>query len=691
MNPCRHCGLPARGGEFCCLGCRVAWQIAGADGEEGRARWTHARFLLAALFAVAVMTQSMILYTEDVYAAAQHPTLDALVRWSLLALSAPVFLLLLPALWPRTRRPAALCLDLDTWILLAVGAAFALSAVRVWRGHGPLYLESACMVLVLVTLGRYLDARARVRVGQAVAELRALIPETAQRLAGGRLERVPVAQLRPSERVRVCAGECAAVDGTVISGCAACDFALFTGEHAPRTLGPGDALPAGVTVLDGALDVEVSAVAGGRGVDRIAEALEQARAARSPAQRTADRLARVLLPAALALALGVFIWHARAGAWDAALARALAVLLVSCPCGLGLATPLATWAAIGTALQHGVLVRDPAVFEVLPRVRRFLFDKTGTLTGGERGLRGMVNAGAHAPEPLLAVARALAAASRHPAAQALSRGLAAALPAQLQVLPGRGVRGQVDGRWYQLGNRALLREQNLALPPELAAAWARAEAEGLSVLALASEQTVAALFLLEETARPEAGAVLARLQAEGARVEILSGDAAAATAALAQRWSVPARAELLPADKEQAVAAAAAEGPVLYFGDGINDGPALARADVSATFGSATEVARAAADLVLLRDDLSVLLELQELARRTRRRIRFNLFWSVSYNPAFLYLAAAGRLAPVWCAAAMAGSSLLLTALSLPPRRPALKAAAAEPWTLAPRPSPSAS
>ncbi|TAH39647.1 MAG: cation-translocating P-type ATPase [Planctomycetota bacterium] len=690
MSGCRHCGLPAHGAEFCCLGCRIAWQVAGAGGDEGQARWAHARFLLAALFAVAVMTQSMILYTEDVYAVAQHPALDALVRWSLLALGAPVFFLLAPALWPDHRPRTRRWWSLDLWILVAVGAAFGLSAVRVWRGSGALYFESACMVLVLVTLGRYLDARARTHVGRAAAQLRALVPETALRLADGQALATPVAELRAGDAVRLAAGERAAVDGAILAGRASCDFSLFTGENAPRALGPGEVLPAGVLVLDGALDVRVTAAGGARGIDRIAEALEQARAARTPAYRTADRLAAVLLPATLLLAASVFVWHAQAGAADVGLGRALAVLLVSCPCGLGLATPLATWAAIGRALQRGVLVRNPAVFETLPRIRSFLFDKTGTLTAGERRLRGVHAPGAQGAA-LEGVAQALAAASRHPAARALSRGRVAALPDQYQVLPGRGVRGRVGATDWWLGNRALLREQGAPLSADQAAAWQRAEDAGLSVLVLGSAAAAQALFLLEETPRPEAAEVLAQLRSGGARLLILSGDALAPTTALAQRLGVAARAELLPQDKEHAVAAAAAQVPTLYFGDGINDGPALARADVSATFGAATEVARAAADLVFLREDLRGLTSMQGLARRTRRQIRFNLFWSVFYNPVFLFLAATGRLTAVWCALAMAASSLLVTALSLRREPAAASVAEPAPWSFSPRLSHSAS
>lgn len=677
---------------FCCAGCRIAFEIAGAAGAEGQARWIHARFLLAALLAVAVMTQSMILYTEELYDAAQHPALDALVRWSLLALSAPVLLLLAPALLDPSQPGWRRLASLELWILTAVTAAWLLSAVRVLRGSGALYFDSAAMVLVIVTLGRYLDARARARVGEAAAALRRLLPERALRLQDGagsraaRVEEVVVSEVRPGERVRVPAGQRAPLDGTVIAGQALADLSILTGEPAPRRLRPGDEVPAGALLLDGALDLRVSAAAGSRTLDRVAEALQQARARRTPSLRAADRLAGFLLPASLLLAAAALLGHGRGGDWDAGLSRALAILLVSCPCGLGLATPLATWSAIGAALRRGVLVRDGAALERLPAVRSFLFDKTGTLTTSERTVLRAACAG-FAETEARAVAAALAAASRHPAARALCGAAAPPLPDSFQVLAGRGVAGAVAGRRFWLGNRALLQENGLELPRELESAWRQAEAEGRSAVALAEQGGErAAIFVLGETLRPEAAEAVASLLARGRSVEVLTGDSTGAAQALRQSLGVPVHAALLPRQKEEAVALAAEQrGPVLYFGDGVNDGPALARADVSATFGSGADVARSAADLVFLGEDLRALRQVEDLARRTRLRIRFNLFWALSYNPLFLWLAASGRLSPVLCALGMALSSLLVTTLSIAPpgREPSREI---PPWTPSSKP-----
>ena len=694
--PCVHCGLPAAAGDgpaYCCLGCRIAYQIAGAGGSEGEARWVQARFLLAALFGVAVMTLSLILYTEELFASGIEATaLGQLLRWALLALATPVLFLLAPSLVEPGRAGWQRLLTLELWILVAVAAAWSLSSWRVLQGSGALYFESAAMVLVLVTLGRYLDARCRVRVGAAAAELRALLPDRVRVIRDGALAERAVDTLAPGEVVRVLAGERCPVDGTVVEGEASCDFAAFTGEHAPRTVLRGHALPATALVLDGALEILVTRRAGERSIDRVAAALEEARSRRTPALRAADRLTAWFLPSVLLLALAVLVGHGSRGDWETGTLRALAVLLVSCPCALGIATPLASWSAVGEAMRKGVLVRDASVFETLPQVRTVLFDKTGTLTAGERVWEATHEAGGRGTEEARAVAAALATASDHPASRGLRGAAAAPLPDAVRVLPGAGVTGVVSGARYWLGSRRLLEQEELrtakasALDDALADRWRAAEERGRSVLALAREGCgVIALFELGEELRPETPRVLAALAEEGLGLEVLSGDAPAPARRLAERIGVPVHAALSPADKERLVAQrSASHGPVLYVGDGVNDAAALARADVSASLESATEVARSAADLVLLRDDLRALLSMRALARRTRHRIRFHLAWAVSYNPLFLFLAASGRLSPVLCALAMAISSVLLTTFATARR--------AEPaWTPSWKPSPSVS
>ncbi|KAA3604937.1 MAG: heavy metal translocating P-type ATPase [Planctomycetota bacterium] len=678
---CTHCGLPVPGSgdkddprttHFCCLGCRLAWQVAGADGEEGQARWVHARFLLAALFSVAVMMISLILYSEEIFdSGLEASALGQLFRWALLMLSAPVLLLLAPSLVDPSSHGWRRLASLDLWILVAVGAAWILSFVRVLIGSGALYFESASMVLVLVTLGRYLDARAKVRVGEAAGALRKLLPETAQWVTGESVQAVPVDQIRPGQVVRVAAGERAPVDGHIHRGQAACDLSAVNGESEPRSLGPGDPVPAGAVVVDGSLDLQVTAGTGHRLLDRVAESLQEARSRRTPSMRTADHLAGVLLPAVLALAAAVVVWQGTQGHWDTGIVRALAVLLVSCPCSLGIATPLATWSSIGEALRHGVLIRDAGVFEILPKVRTFLFDKTGTLTMNRRSLEEVIleDPGAD-PEGIRDFAAGLAAASSHPASRALAGDHAPALPDAFQTFPGRGIGGRVEGQEAWLGNRRLMEEQGLALSPTLEAKWRQAEEAGRSVLALGRQSSagnrVEALFLLQESLRPNTAELLAQLQQDGASCSILTGDTAAAAGRLGERLQVPVQGNLMPQDKERLVAQKSADqGPVLFLGDGVNDGPALARADVSASLGGATEVARAAADMIFLSEDLLVVLEMQELARNTRRRIRFNLAWALSYNPLFLYLASTGRLSPVACAVAMALSSLIVVLVSL--------------------------
>lgn len=670
---CAHCGLPAARGQapsdgslaFCCVGCALAFRIAGAEGDEGAARWLMARFLLATLFGVAVMMLSLILWSGTIYGAdwESHP-LGQLTRWGLLALATPVLFLLIPPLLAAERAGSwRRLLTLDAWILIGASSAYLLSAWRVLAGSGDVYFESAAMVLVLVTLGRYLDARAKVRTGEAAAQLRALLPETTRRADG---REVAVESLAVEDRLLLKAGDRVPCDGVVYGGASLVDFAVLTGESEPIPARPGDAVRAGGHLVDGALELKVTATAGERVLDRIAEALESARGRRTPRTDLADRLAAWLLPAVFALATGLLLYYGMAGDWETGLLRALAALLVSCPCSLGIATPLALWSGVGRALRHGILVREAGVLERLPTLRSVALDKTGTLTTGEKTLARIASLGCEEAEARR-LAALLEAAADHPVARALADpAIVGELPSPFRVLPGRGVAGTLDGEELLLGNRHIL-EDACDLPDSAMTAWVDAESEGLSVVALASrDRGLLALFLLEETLRPEAAGLVAELRARSLRVEILTGDSAGAASRLGESLGVPVRAALLPEDKERIVGGLAEDaGPVLFVGDGINDAPAMARADASIAVAGGADIARSASDVVLLRDDLDAVSALLGEARSTVRRMRFNFGWALFYNPLFLYLAATGRIAPVACAAAMAASSLFVVTQSL--------------------------
>ncbi len=696
---CDHCGLPARASGpppyYCCLGCRIAAGIAGVGGEEGQARWHGARFLLGALFGMAVMTLSLIRWSDEVYQSGLDQTaLGEILRWALLALTTPVLLLLGPPLLDPSRRGWARIASLDHQVLLAVTAAWGLSAWHVLRGSGELWFETAAMVLVLLTLGRWLEASLRARTARTARGLRQALPETARVLEGEGLRERPLAEVRPGQRIRVLAGEAVPLDGRVVSGRADVDLSALTGEAEPASRGPGEAVPAGSRLLDGALELVVEAGAGQRALDRIQEILEEARWRQGPALRAADRLAGVLLPATMLLALVVLVERSLAGDPGTGVVRALAVLLVSCPCALTLAAPLTTWNGVRQALARGLLVREPALFEILPRVRTFLFDKTGTLSHERRRWKETWTAPGMAAAGVREAARALAAASAHPAARALAGGPAPALPEGLEVHPGLGVAGSVGGLRLRLGSLAFCCPGGA--PAAARTTLERWEEEGDGVLALAEEGgRLLALFRLGEELRPGAAELLDRLRSEGRRLRILSGDRPAAADALGRRLGVEVLGGLEPADKARIVEEERRAGPVFYLGDGINDGPALAAADASAAPGHGTEQARSQAGAILLEDDLRALQALRELAAAVRRRLRLHLAWAAAWNPPFLFLAATGRLSPILCALAMVASSLTVTALALRPAAGSRAAAAArsprEAWTSPSRPSCSAS
>jgi heavy metal translocating P-type ATPase len=727
--PCARCGLPVRlrrarrdGGRgaaagpgaptYCCLGCALLDQIAGDRGASGRPSRILARLGLAAFLSMQVMGVSMALYAGDPLAGPApvaggaagagtasaadplHVGLAGILRHVLLLLSAPVIALLG---WPVLSRG----LDdlrrrgggVDTLILLGAGAAFVLSAAATLRGRGPVYFETACMTLVLLTLGRYLEARAREQAAGSLRGALAEAPVQATALRDGRPVEVPAGDLRPADLARVRAGAQVPADGVVIAGEGSVDESSLTGEPFPVTRRAGDPLYAGTTGVDGVLDMRVTATGADRLAARIAALLDRARASRAPIERLADRTAAVFAPLAAVVALGAGIHRAgQAGAGDGVLA-ALSVLLIACPCALGLATPLAIWTAIGKAARRGIVIKDAEALERLAAARAVCFDKTGTLTDGAPRLRGVRLApGAGLDEDeALAAAAALERYAAHPLARALEAAAGARSGLRVEARevrahPGLGVEGDIvlpGGRALRaaVGGRELLRRLGIdpaagepaADSPATPAPPADASSgddpagapEGPTCL-LAVDGRVAAAFDFSEALRPRAAEAVGALRRLGLRVEILTGDSGPAAAALGRRLGVPVRAGLTPAGKVERVEAAEAGGaPVLLVGEGLNDAPAAARAHVAVALGCGAEVTRRAADVALLRDDPAQVAWLVGLARRALRTIRLNLFWAFLYNLALIPLAVSGRLQPILAALAMIGSSLFVVGNSL--------------------------
>lgn len=560
--------------------------------------------------------------------------------------------------------------DMHTLIALGAFSAFALSVRNLLLGVDRVYFDTTSMLLFLVAVGHWLEMQAQKSGSQAVERLWKRLPQEATWITAAGEQRVPPEQLPRGARVRVRPGERFPVDGLVAAGEGDVDESLLTGEPAPVTRRPGEQVMAGTVNLEGAFEVITTAVGAETTAGKIGRILHQALWQRAPVERLADRLAALMIPVAVVIAGGTFVyWAARAGL-EIGLLHALSVLLIACPCALGIATPLALWVALGRAAEGGVILRGTAALERLSGVRHLFFDKTGTLTRQPFRLRSLA---ADDMDEALFLARvaAVEAASEHPLAQAVvaearERGLQLPPTTDFRALPGQGACARLGDTSVWVGNERLMRSQRLEVPAGLVAvadAWRR---QGLCVIYAGWDDRVAGLLSLGEETRQEAVEVVRSLQDLGLRPVVVTGDDAAA----GERWQrllgIPVFAEQRPEDKLARLQAV--PGPVAMVGDGINDGPALAAA-VGITLSHGTDVARAAADIILLRDDLRVVPWLVALSRAAMQRVHQNLAWAFVYNLAGLVLAVTGHLQPVLAAAAMIASSLIVTGNALRLRR----------------------
>jgi len=584
--------------------------------------------------------------------------------------------------------------NMFTLLGLGIGAAFLSSAAallfpalfpQAFRnpdGSPPLAFEAAAAITVLVILGQFLEQKARARTHGALAALLALAPPEACRIhAGGEEERVPAERLLPGDLLRIRPGERIPVDGRVVEGASAVDESMLTGEALPAEKGPGDRVAAGTLNTTGGLVIRAEAVGEGTLLRRIVALAEEARRTRAPLQRLADRVSAVFVPlvtAASGLAfLGWALWGPEPRLLHA-LAAAVSVLVIACPCALGLATPLSVTVALGRGASAGVLFRSAEALERLAAADTLLLDKTGTLTEGRPRLLRLDAAPGFETVEILRLAAALERSSEHPLAAALveaTKGSVRDLPSPtaFRALPGLGVEGVVEGRTVLAGSRRLMEERGVD-PGPLVALAGEEDSDGAMALYLAVDGKGAALALFEDPPRPEAREVVRRLAEEGVEVVLATGDArepalrAARAAGIARVYS-----GLLPENKLRLVEALKGEGRVVAVaGDGINDAPALARADVGLAMGSGSGAALESAPVTLVRGGLGAILRARALSRATVRNIRQNLAWAFAYNVAGVPLAGGllfpslGFLpGPMLAAAAMSFSSLAVVANAL--------------------------
>ncbi|MFB7185773.1 heavy metal translocating P-type ATPase [Streptomyces sp. NPDC056230] len=642
------------------------------------------RLLTAVALAVPVIAMSMIPALQFDY-----------WQWLSLTLTAPVVTY---AAWPfhkaaftNARHGAA---TMDTLISVGTSAAFLWSLWALFfgtagmtgmthpfeltigrsDGAGNIYLEAAAGVTAFILAGRYFEARSKRKAGAALKALLELGAKEVTVLRGGREVTVPTADLQVGDRFLVRPGEKIATDGTVVEGASAVDASMLTGESVPVEVSVGDSVTGATLNAGGRLVVEATRIGADTQLARMAKLVEDAQNGKAAAQRLADRISAVFVPVVIALALGTLgFWLGNGAGLTAAFTAAVAVLIIACPCALGLATPTALMVGTGRGAQLGILIKGPEVLETTRRVDTIVLDKTGTVTTGRMTLLDVHTADGTDERDVLRLAGALEHSSEHPIAQAVAAGAAertgAALPTpeDFANIAGLGVQGVVEGHAVLVGREQLLAEWEIHLPVELARHKAAAEAAGRTAIAVAWDGEARAVLEVADAVKDTSAEAVRRLRALGLTPILLTGDNRAVAEAVAAEVGIEkVYAEVMPEDKVDVVKELQSQGrSVAMVGDGVNDAAALAQADLGLAMGTGTDAAIEAGDLTLVRGDLRAAADAIRLSRRTLGTIRTNLFWAFAYNVAALPLAAAGLLNPMIAGAAMAFSSVFVVGNSL--------------------------